>query len=573
MGDVYEAIDEKLGVTFALKMVRADRVSPAFAERFRQEVRAMMLVDHPNIARIYSHGEAGGRPYFTMKFVRGGTLADKRADFINRPTDAVELMLKVIDAVDYLHRQGHVHRDLKPSNILLDEFGVPFLSDFGLVKDVTDAMEIGDISTPSPGAFATSPEGLETLTATAHPGLLTRTGDRLGTHAYMSPEAARGDTRQVGPAADIWALGIILHELFTGARPTPFQDETNSATDRRPNLDPMLQGIVAKCLSPNPASRYTSAARLAADLRAWLRQTRGRRRFALLTAGAILMGAIAIYVAILWPAKLDAAADWRSWARRELRAGRPVTLVDAKGNPAPSMRFIAGEKSAKAERDSVGWWTVHTTDEALAEFLDNPGVDSFTLTGDVRGNRLASIPEAGLFVAHRRIAQPDGDWHFHFEYVFQECAANFRTGAAPARPPVPPPGKGIAIRPDRIVAPAVPPGKRLARLRGSQLADGPGNNSEDLGGWEIGADAQVEGGPWRCLRIRASNSTFTVSWDGQDELTTSEFTASQLGKMQILLRERPDPPLQFSVRGGIGVYVKGGSASFRNLTVVPGLFP
>src|SRR5262245_52019154 len=83
MGDVYEAVDENLGVAFALKMVRPDRTAVAYAERFRQEVKAMMLLDHPHVARIYRHDEVNGWPYFTMKFVRGGTLADRRRSYCN----------------------------------------------------------------------------------------------------------------------------------------------------------------------------------------------------------------------------------------------------------------------------------------------------------------------------------------------------------------------------------------------------------------------------------------------------------------------------------------------------------
>src|SRR5206468_2566696 len=115
--------------------------------------------------RIYKDGDANGRPYFTMKFVRGGTLADRLPGLSGDPRAAVRLLLKVIDAVEYLHRRGQVHRDLKPTNILLDEAGEPCLSDFGLVKDLAEPAGPDDLVPASPlAAGSTAPDG-ETLTA------------------------------------------------------------------------------------------------------------------------------------------------------------------------------------------------------------------------------------------------------------------------------------------------------------------------------------------------------------------------------------------------------------------------
>src|SRR5262245_55215646 len=283
MGDVYEVVDEVLGVTFALKTVRPDRTHVAYAERFRQEVRAMAGLDHPNIARYYARGDIDGWPYFTMKFIRGGTLADRRAAYRADPRAAVALLVKVTDAVQYLHARGLVHRDLKPSNILLDEGGEPCLSDFGLVKDVGDPPDAVDGRRSASAETVGPPAFVDTQTLVPPPAdapTLTRTGGVIGTYAYMSPEQARGDKRRIGPATDIWALGVILYERLSGHRPDQESDTDTAPADlesptraagRVPvGADPELARIVARCLVEDVGQRYPTAGQLAADLRRWL---------------------------------------------------------------------------------------------------------------------------------------------------------------------------------------------------------------------------------------------------------------------------------------------------------------
>jgi hypothetical protein len=481
-------------------------------------------------------------------------------------------MAKVADAVHYLHERGMVHRDLKPSNILIDENGEPILSDFGLVKDVAVESELGDARTSS------DPETRSSPSRAAEAPTLTRTGGVLGTYAYMSPEQARGQKGAIAPATDVWALGVILYELLAGFRPGEDTATSTSnfsrvdATSQRepPGVEPLLSSIVARCLAEEPKERYASAALLAADLRHWSRSTEPRARRwkpAVLLAGSFILLAALITIAVVkWPKKDNKSPDPRAFIRDELRAGRSVTLVDADGNASAAVQLLG---NGSAERDPGGWWTVQSTDKALAEFLDDPGVDSFTLTGEVRANRLASIPSTGLYVGHRRIASADGDWHFQVEYLYQESPANYRAAPAPDVPAPPPPPKTKVYKPKVVIPPGQPGGSRVIRLHGTQLTSGPGENPEDLNVWMVGADAPTEGGPWRQMGIRASGTTFTVSWEGIEEHPTPELPVVILDKMQVFLRERPDPPLAFTSRGGLGVYVSGGSASFRNLTIHP----
>src|SRR5262249_38727479 len=155
---------------------------------------------HANIVQIHEAGDVDGRPYFTMEFVEGGSLAQKLAGSPHPVRQAAALVASVAEAVHAAHQRGIVHRDLKPGNILLTADGTPKLSDFGLARRLEGAAG------------------------------LTQTGARLGTPCYMAPEQAEGKARDVGPVADIYSLGAIFYELLTG-RP-PFCGETAAETLR-----------------------------------------------------------------------------------------------------------------------------------------------------------------------------------------------------------------------------------------------------------------------------------------------------------------------------------------------------
>src|SRR5687768_7026507 len=191
MGVVYKARDVELGRMIALKMILSGRFANEIeVQRFRDEAEAAANLDHPNIVPIYEIDEHDGRQYFTMKCIEGGSLATHIERYRRDPCAAAKMLATVAQAVHYSQRRGVLRRDLKPHNILIDESGQPRVSDFGVARRIEDLDRAA-----------------------------TRTGTAAGTPAYMAPERAAGNTREITVAADVYSLGAILYELLTGRPP------------------------------------------------------------------------------------------------------------------------------------------------------------------------------------------------------------------------------------------------------------------------------------------------------------------------------------------------------------------
>jgi WD40 repeat protein/tRNA A-37 threonylcarbamoyl transferase component Bud32 len=252
-GVVYKAWQTKLKRVVALKVVLAGRHSSAAdLARFRREAEAVARLQHPHIVQVYEIGEAEGRPFFSLEFVEGGTLA-RRLDGTPWPAHkAAQLVETLAGAVHHAHERGIVHRDLKPANVLLTADGQPKVADFGLAK------------------WLGQDQGQ------------TQSGAVVGTPSYMAPEQAAGRSKAVSPAADVYALGAILYELLTG-RP-PFRAETPldtlvqvvgqepvSPSRLQPKVPHDLVTICLKCLQKEPPKRYLSGQELAEDLGRFLR--------------------------------------------------------------------------------------------------------------------------------------------------------------------------------------------------------------------------------------------------------------------------------------------------------------
>ena len=256
MGVVYEARQAGLDRKVALKVLRTGLLAGCEElRRFRIEADSLARLDHPGIIPVYEAGEFDGQPYFSMRRLAGGSLADRLDLYRRDPTAAATLMVAVSDAIAHAHARGILHRDLKPANILIDERGRPQVTDFGLAK------------------FVSAGQGDSNLT---HSGAL------LGTPAFMAPEQASGRTGAITTSTDVYGLGAVLYAVLTGRQ--PFQGESLAATlqavlDRTPDAPRRfntavprdLETICLKCLEKETARRYPTAQAVADDLRRWLR--------------------------------------------------------------------------------------------------------------------------------------------------------------------------------------------------------------------------------------------------------------------------------------------------------------
>jgi WD40 repeat protein len=342
MGVVYNARQVKLNRLVALKMILAGgRAGAAQLPRFRTEAEAIARLQHPNIVAVYEVGEHQGMPFLALEFCAGGSLDRKLAGSPVPAEQAARLVEALARAMHVAHLANVIHRDLKPANVLLGDDGTPKITDFGLAKKLD---EVGQ----------------------------THTGDVMGTPSYMAPEQARG-SKDIGPAADVYALGAILYELL-GGRP-PFKAATvydtlvqviseEPAPPRRLNaqVPADLETICLKCLHKEPVRRYSSAAELADDLgrylagepirarpvsateRAWKWARRRPAVAGLLLALVLLTGAALGTIAVFYHNAVWQAAE----ALREAeRARQAEQQAEHERDHAHAMERIARQEQSK----------------------------------------------------------------------------------------------------------------------------------------------------------------------------------------------------------------------------------
>jgi serine/threonine-protein kinase len=295
MGQVYRAIDTKLGRDVALKILPAAFIAdPGRRARFEREARLSASLNHPNIAQIYGVEESNGTRALVMELVEGETLADRIARGAIPIDEALPIAKQIADALEAAHEQGIVHRDLKPANIKLRTDGTVKVLDFGLAK-----LAESPLTAANPSTLSLSP----TLTS---PAVSTGVGVMLGTAAYMSPEQAKG--KPIDRRGDMWAFGCVLFEMLTAKRAFAGEDVTDTiaaivraepAWGVLPSNTPAAVGrLLRRCLEKDRNRRLDSAADARLEIDDALTSPAGDRAFPITTSPVVKPGGMAVAVAV-----------------------------------------------------------------------------------------------------------------------------------------------------------------------------------------------------------------------------------------------------------------------------------
>ncbi len=248
MATVYHAYDPRFERDVAIKVLPGEVLDdPQFRTRFEREAKAVAMLEHSAIVPVYDFGEEEGQPYIVMRYLAGGSLAERLKKGPMPVDETIRMISRLASALDAAHKRGIIHRDIKPGNILFDQYGAVFLSDFGIAR----LKETSGVATLTGGAI-------------------------LGTPAYMSPEQVQGDA-VVDGRSDIYALGVILFQALTGR--TPYEADTPAKVmmmhllepvptilDKKTDLPPSFEAVIERSMAKQPSERYPTAGELAGAL-------------------------------------------------------------------------------------------------------------------------------------------------------------------------------------------------------------------------------------------------------------------------------------------------------------------
>jgi serine/threonine protein kinase len=548
MGVVYRVRD-RLDREFALKRARSSQLSPAGRERFLDEARAMSQLDHPHVVPIHHLDEHGGDPYFLMP-IYPASLASRLADYADDPVKSMRLMTGVANGLGHLHSKGYIHRDLKPQNILIAVDGRPAVSDFGLVKNLS---EIADEPAPEPGSAVASGETRPTGAKKSR----TVVGVVIGTRAYMAPEQAAGLVHLVNPRWDVWSFGIVLHELLTGRRPPSSENPArllNPATPDdpppstyKPGLDPKLERIICKCLARDERNRYADARSVARELDAWVQSKAGRPSRTFAVAALLLVLATAAIAISLFRKKPDTPPDPKAELLAQLARHDPVELIGATGKPA-YFRVLAARPGTNPIDDSAEF-TVNTQEPILVELVPaEANLSGFHLSGEVQFIAHTDwTARAGFYVNHHL----DGPDHVFLNWTFAEWS-----------------GPSVLLKPNELKPNQMQGNFALSISHLVDADSGRQTLSPIPTTYEpFTYDLPGRDNPWpsRLLGLRVSGQVVEPEW--QNAQAGSQQTARLDKLWNMAYPNHPRPAA--GPAGGIGLYISPGAAIFRNVTLTP----
>ncbi|MFG0305419.1 MAG: serine/threonine protein kinase, partial [Phycisphaerales bacterium JB040] len=414
MGIVYDAEQQHPRRRVAIKVIRPGSDSPTLRARIRREAEVLAMLRHPGIAQIHHAGEFAGSPYLVMERVDGVSLANATAKCDLR--DRIGLIARIVDAVHHAHQRGIIHRDLKPDNILVNEEAPgrfqPKILDFGIARAADESLH------------ATLADSLT----------IAEGGSLVGTLAYMSPEQIQGN-REIDVRTDVYALGMIAHELLTGvkgkdltglsvvaAMRAAIENEPRPIGDIDPKLRGDIQTIIRKATETDRERRYQSAAEFAADLRRYLASepiTARPPSLGYLTGRLIARNkgvfagvsvAVLALLAGLLVSLFAAASEHRQRSRsdRMLYAGSVSGAADALADHNP---FRARQLLTIAPEELRGWeWDLLNTRLDPGQQLADTGLE-FAVFGpgpDI-GQSGPEILVAGAYEGRIRIGRLDAD--------------------------------------------------------------------------------------------------------------------------------------------------------------------
>lgn len=436
MGAVFEVRDASLGRRLAMKVMRlegnkdatpAEAVDPQVLERFLEEAQITGQLDHPGIVPVHELGVDGqGRAYFTMKLVRGRTAdevfesARAGRDGWNR-TRALDVVVKVCDALAFAHAHGVIHRDLKPKNVMVGRFGEVYVMDWGLAKVLghPDRRDLRPQPEASGSHSRVRTDRAREVESDPDSPLLTMDGAVVGTPCYMSPEQAEGRVEQLGPKSDVYAVGAMLYTLLTGWQPylkpgakvSPYtilrwvqEGPPKPVNDIDHDVPVELVAICDKAMARAPEARYADARELGDDLRAFLanRVVRAHRTGALVEAR-------------LW-VRRNRALAWASLlALSLLFAGGVSSALLAWSSLGNAERARQAEQATARERDQVralsdqqrqqltqGSWAAFNQADRMLDMADESG-DPFAVARN-RREALLLLARALQFDSGNRVA-------------------------------------------------------------------------------------------------------------------------------------------------------------------------